>query len=104
MIFLIGGVVLSRIGLWVFDIAVTQLMQQYIPENCRGSVGGTQQALNSAFELVAFGLGIIWPDPSDFVWLVAIGYAALVVAALLYTFGLAWHEDKLTTWQSVPLA
>lgn len=97
VLILIGGVVLSRIGLWVFDIAVTQLMQQHIPESYRGSVGGTQQALNSTCELIAFGLGVLWPDPRDFVWLVAIGYVAVVVAALLYTVGLVWRKDTLST-------
>lgn len=95
LVALIGGVVMSRVGLWVFDIAVTQLMQQHVPEPCRGSVGGTQLALNSSFQLMAYGLGLIWPDPRDFGFLVATGYVAVVTAALVFTFGLYWQKHKL---------
>jgi len=36
LIMLIAGICASRIGLWVYDIAVTQMMQEYIPDGIRG--------------------------------------------------------------------
>jgi solute carrier family 40 (iron-regulated transporter), member 1 len=87
MALLIVGVCASRIGLWAFDIAVCQLMQEHIPDGIRGVVGGTQQALNAFFQLLSYALGIVFPDPSEFNVYVAAGYVAVVIGCLLYTLG-----------------
>lgn len=92
---LIGGVCASRVGLWVFDIAITQLMQEYIPSDVRGVVGGVQQSLNAFFGLGSFILGIIIPDPQDFPIYVAAGYGSVGVALVLYTFGIYARRDHL---------
>ncbi|KAL7574171.1 hypothetical protein ACA910_014849 [Epithemia clementina (nom. ined.)] len=49
MTLLVAGVCASRIGLWVFDVSVTQMMQELVPEGIRGVMGGTQQSLNACF-------------------------------------------------------
>lgn len=97
MIMLITGVCLSRTGLWVFDITVTQLMQEFIPEGIRGVVGGTQQSINAFFSLSSFGLGFIFPDPRDFPIYASTGYAAVCVAAVFYTFGVFFRSDDFLT-------
>jgi iron-regulated transporter 1 len=74
---LIGGVCGSRVGLWVFDISVTQMMQEFIPAGIRGVVGGTQQSLNAFFQLLSFGLGLFFPDPKEFHIYVSAGYGAV---------------------------
>ena len=81
---LLFGVCASRIGLWVFDVAVTQLMQEFIPEGIRGSVGGTQNALNAFFQLSSFSLGYILPSPAQYDFFAIYGCVAVTVAALLY--------------------
>ena len=81
---LIVGVCASRIGLWVFDITVTQLMQLRVPEKMRGVVGGMQASLNAFFGLLAYGIGILYPDPSQFFILVGVGYATVGMAAIMY--------------------
>ena len=48
---LVVGVCTSRVGLWSFDLAFTQLYQQTIPEQFRGVVGGVQESLNAFFEV-----------------------------------------------------
>lgn len=85
LVLLILGVIASRIGLWVFDIAITQLMQVNIPDGIRGVVGGVQQSMNSFFFLLSFGLGFVFPDPKDFHIYVAVGYGSVGIAMLLYT-------------------
>lgn len=85
--FLIVGVCLSRIGLWVFDITVSQLMQESINEEIRGLVGGIQNSMNAFFGLLAFGLGLFFPDPSEFHVYVLSGYSAVGLAMLLWIFG-----------------
>lgn len=82
---LILGVIASRIGLWVFDIAITQLMQIHIPDGIRGLVGGVQQSLNSFFFLLSFALGFVFPDPKDFHIYVSVGFGCVGIAMLLYT-------------------
>jgi iron-regulated transporter 1 len=66
---LIGGVLASRTGLWVFDLAVTQLQQECVPDDSRGAVGGVQQSLNSIFKLLCFAIGLFFPqDFGVYVW------------------------------------
>ena len=93
MVMLLTGVCASRVGLWVFDIAVTQLMQEFVPARVRGSVGGTQQSLNALFQLLSFGLGLLFPDPRQFPIYASAGYAAVGVALLLYCLGVVRRAD-----------
>lgn len=88
LLMLVGGVCASRIGLWVFDISITQLMQEYIPQNERGVVGGVQESLHAFFEIISYVLGIIFPDPAQFFVLVITGYVSVGLAVLFYLFGI----------------
>jgi solute carrier family 40 (iron-regulated transporter), member 1 len=94
MVLLVGGVCLSRIGLWVFAMTVAQLMQEFIPDGFRGVVGGTQQSLNAFFQLSSFALGLLFPDPRDFPIYVAAGYAAVCSAALAFYLGIYLRRDE----------
>lgn len=84
---LIVGVCLSRIGLWVFDIAVTQLQQERIPADVRGVVGGVQQSLNAFFGLLCFSLGVVFPRTQDFHVFVFAAFGSVGVAVCFYAFG-----------------
>lgn len=84
---LIIGVIASRIGLWVFDLTITQLMQQMIPEDVRGIVGGVQKSLNGFFDLTTYGLGLVYSNPEDFHVLVATGFASVGLAMCIYVWG-----------------
>lgn len=84
---LIAGICLSRIGLWVFDIAMTQIQQQEIPGPIRGQVGGVQQSLNAFFNLLGFSIGIFFPNTKDFSIFVLAGFLSVCFAAFLFTFG-----------------
>lgn len=81
---LIAGVCFSRIGLWVFDISVTQLMQEHIPAPIRGLVGGVQQSLNAFFTLLAFSVGLFISDPKEFYIYASTGFAGVGLAALFF--------------------
>jgi iron-regulated transporter 1 len=85
---LILGVCLSRIGLWVFDITVTQLQQQRTPPDVRGVVGGVQQSLNAFFGLLCFTLGVIFPSTKDFHIYASAAFGSVGVAACLYAVGI----------------
>uniref|UniRef100_A0ACD6AEP9 Uncharacterized protein n=1 Tax=Avena sativa TaxID=4498 RepID=A0ACD6AEP9_AVESA len=60
---LMAGVTASRLGLWMFDLAVTQLMQDHVPDSDRCVVGGVQNSLQSVFDLLTYIMGIIISDP-----------------------------------------
>ncbi|KAL0770257.1 hypothetical protein Bca101_035407 [Brassica carinata] len=56
---LMGGVAASRLGLWMFDLAVIQQMQDQVSESDRCVVGGVQNSLQSALDLMAYVLGFL---------------------------------------------
>ena len=87
LILLVAGVCLSRVGLWVFDIAVTQMQQQEIPQHSRGLVGGVQQSLNAFFNFLSFTLGLVYPDPKDFAYFVLAGSVSVGLAMVLFALG-----------------
>jgi len=93
---LISGVCASRVGLWVFDIAVTQLYQIHVQEEIRGLVGGVQQSFNSFFGMLSFLLGILIPNPQYFHYYVSIGYFSVGLCAVAYFHGVYFKRHQLS--------
>ena len=85
---LIFGVCTSRIGLWVFDLTITLFMQNYIPENVRGLVGGMQKSMNGFLELTTYLLGFLFSDPNDFYIIVFAGYCSVGLGLVSYFLGI----------------
>ncbi|BFI31265.1 solute carrier family 40 (iron-regulated transporter), member 1 [Marchantia polymorpha subsp. ruderalis] len=81
---LIIGVAASRFGLWMFDLSVTQLMQDSVPEHKRGVVGGVQNSLQSLMDMLSYVMAIVISDPRHFGVPVLISYWAVGSAAVLY--------------------
>merc|ERR1712151_67926 len=78
---LVGGVGVSRFGLWGFDLSVTQLLQENVtPQTALGKVSGTQNAFESSFGATAAAMGMLLASPSEFEYL-AIGSWCAVTAA-----------------------
>ena len=84
MVLLVGGVCFSRIGLWVFDISVTMLMQIHVPADIRGLTGGVQQSLNAFFTVIGYLVGLFFADPAAFYYLASLSFAGVVLAGLFY--------------------
>ncbi|KAM5271798.1 ferroportin-like [Ctenodactylus gundi] len=86
IILLFSGVILARIGLWSFDLTVTQLLQENIPEAERGAVNGVQCSLNYLMDLIHFVLVMLAPMPQQFGLLVFISILFVTTGHVLYFF------------------
>ena len=75
-----------RLGLWGFDLAVTQLLQTCVLESELGAVNGIQGALQSFFGFGEFMLGMFFPDPADFGVLIVTSWMSVLCAAICYSW------------------
>jgi iron-regulated transporter 1 len=86
---LIAGLVLSRAGLWTFDLAVTQLQQERVAAQDQAKVGGAQAGLQAGFELLSFVVCfLLFPKPEQFASLM--GGSLLVVASAAGLYAWWW--------------
>ncbi|CAH1790412.1 unnamed protein product [Owenia fusiformis] len=94
------SVVLSRFGLWMADLTVTQLIQENVHESDRGAVNGVQNSLNSLFDLIKFTLVIILPSPHTFGILIILSVLFICLGAVSYAIysrkvrGHLFHFEK----------
>ncbi|XP_071965972.1 solute carrier family 40 member 1-like [Antedon mediterranea] len=98
---LFAGMILSRTGLWMFDLTVTQLLQENVAESERGVVGGIQNSLNCFMDMLHFVVVIIAPQPESFGVLIFISVMFVTMAGILYSAyvyrvrGHLFHPEKL---------
>jgi len=81
---LIVGVVVCRIGLWMFDLAVQQLVQEKVVDEERGVVSGVMNAMNSVNDMLHYGLVIAAPRPENFNILTVISFLMVILGWILY--------------------
>ena len=84
LIFMLLGVVCCRIGLWTFDLAVQQLVQERVKEEERGVVGGVMNAMNSIMDMLHYVLVIAAPRPEHFWILTVISVGMVTLGLILY--------------------
>uniref|UniRef100_A0A671LP62 Solute carrier family 40 member n=1 Tax=Sinocyclocheilus anshuiensis TaxID=1608454 RepID=A0A671LP62_9TELE len=78
IILLFLGVITARVGLWSFDLTVTQLLQETICESERGVVNGVHSSMNYLMDLLHFIMVISAPQPQHF--------GILVIISILFIF------------------
>ncbi|KAH6642848.1 hypothetical protein C7974DRAFT_386263 [Boeremia exigua] len=81
---LVGGVALSRLGLWGFDLCVQYLVQEDAPEATRGSFSAIEMSLQNFFELLSFATTMIFYRPEDFKYPVYISAGAVALSAACF--------------------
>ncbi|KAI9090874.1 Ferroporti-1 [Phlyctochytrium arcticum] len=103
-ILLFTGAIASRLGLWTFDLAQTQIMQERVDITESGLINGMQTSLQNAFDFCAALSTIIWSDPSDFYIPACLSVAAVLSAAVTFSVyaardrGHLFHFEKLIAW------
>ena len=81
---LMTGVILARVGLWGFDLTITQLIQENVLESKRGVFNGVHSALNNLMDLMMYVLVIIFPQFSKFGLLVIISVFSTISCHVMF--------------------
>ncbi|XP_056145302.1 solute carrier family 40 member 1 [Lampris incognitus] len=81
---LFAGVIAARVGLWSFDLTVTQLIQENVIESERGVINGVQNSMNYLLDLLHFIMVILAPNPEAFGLLVIISVSFVTIGHIMY--------------------
>ncbi|KAH7878799.1 iron-regulated transporter [Lentinula edodes] len=81
---LVAATILSRVGLWGFDLSVQVMVQREVEPEIRGSFSSVEAAWQNMFELCAFTSTIIFSKPEQFRWPVVMSLVAVSTAGVLY--------------------
>ncbi|KAK3904041.1 Ferroporti-1 [Staphylotrichum tortipilum] len=92
---LAAAVALSRAGLWGFDLSAQNIVQDEVEGDRRGLFSSVEAAIQNLFDLLAWALTIIWPDPVSFQWPVIISVVAVYAAGGLYAYFLRERRGHL---------
>jgi len=88
------GVALSRFGLWMFDLSVTQIITETVPARERGTFGGALSAMQNMFFLLVLLGGVVWHEQTDFWGLALVSFACVVVSAVLFVVWFRRSRNK----------
>ncbi|PVI00807.1 hypothetical protein DM02DRAFT_707097 [Periconia macrospinosa] len=81
---LVGGVILSRVGLWGFDLCAQNIVQEEVDEDNRGAFSTVEASFQNFFELLSYASTIAFSKPNQFQWPVVITVGAVYTAGGLY--------------------
>ncbi|KAH0832486.1 putative iron-regulated transporter [Fonsecaea pedrosoi] len=81
---LIVGTILSRVGLWGFELSAQVIIQEQVEPEFRGSFSTTESSIQNIFELCAYASTIVFSQPTSFKWPATISVAAVYIAGALY--------------------
>ena len=81
---LVVGTILSRIGLWGFDLSSQTIVQEEVEAGIRGSFSAVEASMQNGFELCSFLTTIVFSRPDQFRWPVMASCASVYAAGLLY--------------------
>ncbi|XP_077393139.1 solute carrier family 40 member 1 [Festucalex cinctus] len=83
---LFAGVIAARVGLWSFDLTVTQLIQENVIESERGVINGVQNSMNYLLDLLHFIMVILAPNQEAFGLLVIISVSFVAAGHAMYFY------------------
>jgi len=77
-------IVVSRVGLWMYDMVVSQIFQVIVPTRISGVVSSSEAALCSFAELSMLGIASVLAAPEQFGQLVVLSACAIVISVAIY--------------------
>jgi iron-regulated transporter 1 len=83
---LVTMVILSRTGLWGFDLSAQLIIQDEVEADVRGTFSSLEASCQNIFEMLAFLSTVIFPQPEQFKIPAAISAGAVASAALLFAY------------------
>ncbi|ETN43452.1 uncharacterized protein HMPREF1541_02611 [Cyphellophora europaea CBS 101466] len=83
---LVIGTILSRVGLWGFDLSSQVIVQEEVQAEYRGSFSSIEASLQNGFELCSFAATMVFSQPEQFQWPVLLSCSAVYVAGVLYAW------------------
>ncbi|KAG2011439.1 hypothetical protein CC2G_011559 [Coprinopsis cinerea AmutBmut pab1-1] len=87
---LFGGMALSRIGLWMFDLSQVQILQESLESHPRRTrLTSIQFIMQDMFDLAKYAITIGLAKPSQFRWAGLISVISVLMGGCLYTLGYA---------------
>lgn len=92
IIVFLGFIVLSRAGLYSFDLGVLEIEQYLVDERYRNAVGSVEGALCSIAEMGIYVMSIFMSDPTDFGWQVLVSIIAVSFGGLCFTTFLCMYH------------
>ncbi|KAK8069094.1 Ferroporti-1 [Apiospora phragmitis] len=98
---MVGGTVLSRVGLRGFDLCTQIIVQEEVEADIRGTFSSVEAAMQNAFELLSYALTIMFFRPQQFMIPALASVGAVTAASCCYTLfvyirrGHILHPEKL---------
>lgn len=81
---LTAGIVMSRLGLWGFDLSVQFIVQETVPVDDRGQFSSCEMALQNFWEMLSFAATIIFQRPEQFRYPAIVSVCAVAVSAACF--------------------
>ncbi|RHY93600.1 hypothetical protein DYB35_000020 [Aphanomyces astaci] len=88
------AVLFSRMWLWSCDLGETQIMQEWVEADRRGSINAMQNATSKLFYIAVLLVSVFCSDPREFVTLVSVSVGAVLSSAIGFTVWYARHVKK----------
>ncbi|KAG8625654.1 hypothetical protein KVT40_006055 [Elsinoe batatas] len=94
------AVMLSRAGLWGFDLSAQVLIQEEVEAEGRGRFSAIEAGFQNLFEMLAFATTIVWAKPEEFKVPAVISAGSTASAAVLFALyvrrerGHLFHRSK----------
>lgn len=97
IVIFLGSIVLSRAGLYAFDLGALEIEQYIVDERFRNAVGSVEGALCSLAEMGMYLMSMVLSNPSDFGWQVgvsatAVSFGGVCFGSFLYMYHMHRHH------------
>ncbi|KAK5290618.1 hypothetical protein LTR99_011019 [Exophiala xenobiotica] len=98
---LVGGTILSRVGLRGFDLCTQIIVQEDVEAQNRGAFSSVEAVWQNAFELLSYASTIIFFRPEQFKWPALISVVAVTFAGSAYTLYVRLRRGHLVHFEAV---